>query len=255
MNTVVLFEAGDATPERAKALAGALGNTPYEAANRLRVPGGGPLVLAVLGDVEAARQMVTRLRAGRFDAEVVTDDAVETDASRFIARRVELSAEGLRAVPRAGEPLDLPWASVDVVLYGSSASVHTDVSVVKGRKLALGRAVLTGGLMMTKGTKREVTSETQERERFLYLYSPGRPTVALREGELVHGAQGGALEVSRTANFTALATEIQRRCQHARFDNALLNRGRQALMLGAQLSPETHLDLAAALLVRAARRG
>lgn len=254
MNTVVAFDVGEATQPRAQALATALGNTLYEASNRLRVPGGGPLVLAVLNDMAAAIQMVTRLRAAGFDAEVVTEDGVETDAVRFVARRVDLEPEALRVEPRAGQPLELPWTSIDVVLFGSSASVHTDVTTIKGRKLDMGRALLTGGLMMTKGTKREVTRETQERERFLYLYSLGRPTVALREGELVYGSSGVALEASRTANFTSLATEMERRCKHARFDNSLLNRGRQALMLGAQLAPETHLDLAAALLSRAARR-
>ena len=117
----------------------------------------------------------------------------------------------------------------------------------------LGRAVLSGGMMITKTTKtiRDITTET--REQFINLYSGDAPTIVFRENALDYNSLGSALKLSRSDNFTYIVTELRRCCMAARYDERLMNRAAQAALLGPLLNPEEHLIVATALLAKALR--
>lgn len=236
---------GPRSEEQGDALAAALGRAQAEGRARLRVPGDGPLVVSVQSDREAAIELGRRLQAAGFAVIAVGPEHVEADDRRVVARAAALQGDVLHVAERRGEPVAVPLAAVTMVVLGTSASVESETKNETTRKLSMGRAALTGGLVGSKAVKRQVTSEEQVRERFALLWVPGQRTVALREMSLQMRGQA-----SRAAGFSHLVAELRRRCTAARIDDRLLNLGTQSLLLGAALSPEEHLDLAVALVIR-----
>lgn len=253
MHIVAVYHLGKAVEELSKALAAALGKTVYEARSRLLVPGGGPSVVAVFPEQEKAEGTAAKLRKTGFDAIVLRHEEIESDHTRFLARTSEFNVLSLRAESRQRQNIVLPYGDIRLILYGSAITVHTETKVVKERKFSVGKAIMTQGLLMTKGTKREVRTEEQNRERFLYLYAPNQPTVVLRENALTYDSPGKARQASRAANFNYVVSMLRRQSPGAVFDDRLLTRGVQAQMLGPLLTPEEHLDIAIALLAKILR--
>lgn len=250
MNIVAVNNFGKDTDGLSKALAAALGKTLYEARSRLLVPGGGPSVVAVFREAEKAEESAENLRSEGFEAVVLWQEEVETDGKRFLSRSFVFTKESLGLESRQGQHLTLHYHDIRLVLYGSGITVHTENEQVKERTFSLGRAIMTQGLMMTKGTKREVQTVNQIRERFLYLYASPQRTVVLRENALQYDSLGKTLQPSRSANFNYVVAELKRQIPHIMFDDRLLNRSGQVQMLGPLLSPEEHLDIATALLAK-----
>lgn len=253
MNIVAINNWGKAVDGLSKVLAAALGKTVYEVRSRLLVPRGGPSVVGVFQEPETAEESAAKLRENGFETVVLRREEVESDHTRFLVRHFEFTTQSLRVEDRQRQTVNLPYGDIQRILYGSAVTVHTEKELVKERKFSAGRAIMTQGLMLTKKTKREVRTEEQDRERFLYLYSQNRPTVVLRENGLRYDALGKALQTSRAANFNHVVSELRRQSPGAVFDDRLLTRGGQAQILGPLLTPEEHLDLAVALLVKVLR--
>ena len=112
---------------------------------------------------------------------------------------------------------------------------------VKEKKLAIGRAVLTGGLLTRKTETREVVKRSEDTEQVLYAFpAAGATPWLLRELGTHYGALGAALAPTATANFLAAIELFRRRAPHARFDDSLLRR-----------PPVDDVDLYAHLIARA----
>lgn len=242
---------GPRTDERlSEVLVEVTGRTPAEARARLNVPGTGPLVVAVLSDRAQAVDLGRRLQAAGFQVLAVGPEHIETDADRIIARSFSLDEGALIVTPRQGDPVSVPLGAASLVLFGTSSSVHTDITNEKSRKLSLGRIAMTGGLVARKTVVKQVVTEEQIRGRFAYVRAPDLPTVALHEASLQADGPGVPMHRSRTASFTHLMAELRRLCTGAIIDDRLLNRGTQSMLLGPMLGAEEHLDVATTLLIR-----
>ncbi len=235
-------------------LAAALGVTMYEALARVRAPGNGPLTVCVFAEMGRAGQLAERLQTAGFKAVVLTGDEIETEGHARIVRLFSLGEESLDVKSEKGESLSIPFQNVDLMLRGTM--IVRDVSTtetVKSRSVSPGRAVLSGGLVLTKKTEtvREVTSEA--RQGFVALYAGDRATLIFREKTLVYDSLGPALRASRAENFAYLIAELRRRCPKAIYDDRLLSRSGQVALLGPSLAPEEHLVVATALLAKVIR--
>jgi hypothetical protein len=253
MNIVAIYNPGMDEDRLSKALAAALGRTVYEARSRLRVPKGGPSIVAFFQDIEKAEDCAAKLRTNGFDTVILMHDEIESDKARFLARSLEFTVGSLSSESCQNQNIILPYRDIRLMLYGTGIIVRTETETVKERKFSMGRALMTSGLIMTKSTSREIQTEEEKRERFLYVYAPDRQMVVLRENALQYESLGKALQPSRTANFNYVVAELRKRCPDALFDDRLLNRGGQAQMLGPSFNPEEHLDLAVSLLAKVLR--
>lgn len=253
MNIVAIYNLDKDEDRSSKALAAALGKTVYEARSRLRVPGGGPSVIAVFQDDMKAEDCAGKLRANGFDTVVLRHEEIESDRTRFLVRNFEFTGDSLYAGSQQMQNIILPYNDIGLILYGIGITVHTGNEKVKERKFSMGRALMTSGVVMTKTTSHNVRTEKEERERFLYVYAPDRQTLALRENALRYDSLGKALQPSRAANFNHVVAELRRLSPSAAFDDRLLNRGGQVQMLGPLFNPEEHLDIAASLLAKLLR--
>ncbi len=254
MHIAAIYNLPEHKDDLAEALAAALGTTVYEALSRLRVPVKGPLVAASCRDHEAAEKIAERLASGGFDAIVLDQDEIETESAQFIVRKFRLDDEALDVESGKGQNLIIDYRSIDLLLRGTGIARKTEIETSKERKFSLGRAVLSGGLVMSRTKKITREIKTEEREGFFNLYSGSLPTLVFRESVLVYDSPGFALKPSRVANFAYLISELRMRQPDAAFDERLLRRAEQAALLGPLLSPEEFLNVATSLLAKILRQ-
>lgn len=94
---------------------------------------------------------------------------------------------------------------------------------LREKKLSLGRAALTGGLVRSKTTTVTARSATRETERVLFvLHRAGRGHVLLRETRLHYTGLGSRMGKSATESFTTLVGVLRSALPQARFDDRLL---------------------------------
>jgi hypothetical protein len=233
-------------------LAEALDKTLYEARARLSHPEGGPAVVASYGEIQAAWACAGRLRANGISPILLTPEDVESDTERFLVRSFALGEQGIEAVSRQGRTTALPYREIDLVLRGVRIDEQTELKRTEQRKFSPGRALLTGGLVLTRTTRKLEPVTTEQREEFLHLYAEGRPPLAFRSTSLNYHSLGAALQPSTTANFAHLVEALRRALPHARYDERLTSRQARARVLGPSLTE--NLDVAVTLLARVLRR-
>lgn len=233
-------------------LAEALGGTLYEARARLGDPEGGPAVVATYGEIEPAWACTGRLRANGFAPILITPEEVESNASRFVVRSFTLQGEGIAAVSRRGETTEIAFREIDLFLKGTRIDERTEVKTTEQRKFSAGRALLSGGLMLTKKTRKVEQVTTEERDDFFQLYSDGSPPVVFHASGLNYQPLGPPLQPSVAANFARLVEILRQGAPQARYDERLANRAGRARILGPSLK-DRHLDVAVSLLARVLR--
>ena len=253
MHVVAIHSLKENKETLSSALAAVLGVTVYEALARLRAPGNGPLIVAFFAEKERALQLVKRLQSEGFKASLLTAGELETEGCALIVRRFSLGECELDVTTEKGDRRSVPFKNIGLILRGTGIVRGVTTETVKNRSVSPGRAVLSGGMMITKTTKnvREVT--TEERQAFVNIYARDSSTFVFRENTLVYDSLGPALQLARAANFIYLVAELRRRCPDALYDERLLSRAGQAALLGPSLNPEENLIVATALLSKVLR--
>ena len=254
MNIVAIHNLGMDKETLAGALAAVLNVSPYDALIRLRVPGNGPVTVAVFAQKERAEELGAKLQSAGFAALVLTDADIEAAAITRVVRRFSLGERELRIETEKGDNLNITVPEIDLILCGMRISRSTETETVKNRSINLGRAVLSGGMMFTKTTKTTREVITEERERFMNLYAGDNPTIVFRENTLDYTSLGAVRKPSRSENFTYLIAELRRCCPSAGYDDRLVNRAAQAALLGPLLDPEANLVVSTSLLAKSLRK-
>jgi hypothetical protein len=279
MHVVAIAELGAPIAEEAPALAADLGSSVYD--ERLNLNAGLPAVVLATADAARARTLLERLR-GRGHGALACEAGALVSSERMVSmRRFRLEPDAIveghdpaRPQPSAAEaspyrealdageerpPAHLPFASVSALLRASRL-VRTEKPVeVKEKKFALGRAVVSGGLMMTKTVTRQETSVVEDREQLLYLFRrDGQPPWILYENGTHFSGLGGELAPSALANFFRTVERLRQLAPHAVYDERFLKLRRppeRAARAAAALptlagAPEGGMDLLAHLLAR-----
>ena len=105
----------------------------------------------------------------------------------------------------------------------------------------MGRALLTGGVVMrkTKSVTTEHSSETHERVLFV-IDEPGEP-FRLTETALSHDGLGSKMKPTAAENFVTLVEELRTRSPLAFFDERLVHESR--FRNAGALGPDSASDL------------
>jgi hypothetical protein len=225
---------GLAVPDVARALAGTLPRI------LLRATGEGPRLLEAL-------------QSAGFIAFLGEDTEVLTDARRIVARNLELTEDGLVAVDGRGQRHGCPAAAIHTLVRGHRLVESTEVTRTTQRKLSLGKALITGGLAVTK--KVETTSErtTSAKEAFVVLQrDEGLPEIMLYEQRLNYQCLGAGIQPSTFANFTALLARLRSLAPHAALDDRITRPGFLVGLPPMALDP---VDLALFLVSQARAHG
>ena len=207
------------------ALARATGQTLAEA--RMRLAPEPPALLARTGSIEAT-SLVASLRQTGMAALAIAEN-VPGDADRLVARAFEFSEGGARFRPRDGAELALPWVEMLGILRGIRISRSESEHTEKTRKFSVGRALATGGLVMSRTASRTVRSTNEAVEQVVLLYSRVGDAVILAESELEFSGLGPRLSPSSTANMVEIARRLREKAPGAFYDERLLRLGRRPL--------------------------
>ena len=205
------FVAVAALPEAPSALAEAAalcGLTPMEA--RTRCAGLLPRVLVRQADEAEARRLTAGLTALGFRAFAAEPRQVPGDAQRVLARDLEWTATGLAVTDGRGGRHDCPAGSIVLVQLGFRSSSQTERVKSTERKFSMGRALLSGGLSLTKTVVTVSDQVTSSREPFLLVTRTGDlPALILYESRLNYQGLGAALQPSRILNFRTVQERLR----------------------------------------------
>lgn len=233
-------------------LATALGLSSYEARQRSHGHGGGPLIAATFAHPEQAMACAAALQRNGLSVINLSSREIVHDDDRLQVRSFRLQADRLEVTTRHDECLDVPYAEVRLLLHGSvtvqAAAVHEPKTEEKNK-----RFLSIPGRRMAAGDYAFAPEE--DRRGFLHLYAGGRPTVAFHQEEVDYGGLCELRQFSSADNFAAVNAELRQRCANAIYDMRLLTRPAQARILGPLFRADKDLDIAIALVVRAAGVG
>jgi hypothetical protein len=219
VHVVAIVELATSIEAEAAALAADLGTTAYE--ERLKLVAGLPAIVLTSADPAPARELFAKIRARRHGA--VSCDVAEVVPSGAMVplRRFAFEPDALVApdVPGARLPYD------DILgIFRASHQTRTESRTeTKEKQFSVGRAVLTGGLSLTKNVTREVKNVSEQREQLCYLFRAGGDTPwMLRERGTNYAGLGAALGPSSAQNFVATMTRLRQLSPGAVYDERLM---------------------------------
>lgn len=207
------------------ALVSVAGMTVAEA--RMRLAPEPPALLARLPADRAAALVEALGRTGL--VALAIDEDVPAESDRFQARSFGFDDGGASFTDRTGATLSLSWDAVRLVLRGLRTARTTTEHTETKRTVSVGRAVLTGGLVMTRKTTSTVRSSQEDSDQFVLVHGDGGERVILAEAMVEFSGLGPLLQPSRTANMGVIAEELKRRAPRAFHDDRLIRLGRRAL--------------------------
>ena len=237
MKYVALVRAPGAPEEAARAFALASGLTLAEARMRLA-----PEPPAVLARVEAdkAEALVGALRKVGAPS-VALDASCPTDRDRLLVHRFSLTAVEATFTSRPGDSFRFAWPEVMAILRGLRASRTEVERTEKSRSFSVGRAVMTGGLLLSRTSTKTVRSSSEETEQVLLVYLRDGRAASLAENELEFSSLGKGMQPSSTGNMGEVARRLRENAKTAFYDERLLRLGRRPLpfLLGNDSRTET----------------
>jgi hypothetical protein len=215
MFVVAVIALGTPVETEAPLLAGEIGITAYEAGLLLRAPS--PAVVLRTEDRARALALLGALRERGHDSVACDTNAVVASADMHVVRSFALDAD---ALADAGERL--PYGSITAFVRAvHSARVETTEKHTD-KKISLGRAALTGGILATKNVASERTRVSEAREHVLYVFaSSPRPWIVVASRARYDGL-GEPLRPMQLENFERFVAVLRERCPGAAFDDRLL---------------------------------
>lgn len=247
MHVVAILELAGTVDSAAALLAAALGTLAYE--ERLKLAAGLPAVVLMTPDGARAAALVDALARQGQPALAIASSEVVAASDMVTLKRFAIEPDAL--VANSGNER-LPWASVTALVRATDRRRVESTTVVAEKRFDLARTVITGGLVRSRTTNREVTKHADDTEPVLYLFAgAGTKPWLLREQGTHYEGLGDRLARTAPANFVATVGEFRARAPHARYDERLVTRRRPvaAAAPGKVTSPHD-LDLLAYLVAR-----
>lgn len=229
-------------------LATVLGTTLYEA--RLRLRGPGPAIVSRFAQLAQARACVSSLGLNGIYAVVVdVSDNGQGPPDKLVVRAFELTDEALVALDRNGNAtLTLPYPEIRLLLHAMERHPQLTMKTTERRQLALGRALLSGGLMITKSKKQREQVAVENPEAVLQIWDSSGPRCELHESTVDFRGLEERLDPSRSANFLRTIAVLRERCPEAVYDARLLDRTTVSQVVGSGFAPAAVTSIALAVL-------
>jgi hypothetical protein len=208
-------------------LAPLMGLLPYDA--RLRLNAGMPVIVARgCAQADAQRSLATIRTHGH--GAVAVDEAAAPSGSRMpVAASFALQDDELIAEVRGGPRVALSFSQLIAVVRAVEVCEQEHAVESVERKLAIGRAVLSGGLMRSKTVHKSTSEKSLEHEQVAYLFRrEASEPLLLRESALSYAGLGDGRGVSAHESFVRLMRVLQQRAPHALHDDRLCVRKRRA---------------------------
>ena len=213
MYAVAIAELGKSNHDVAR-LAGDLGTTLYEL--KLLLNSGFPAIVTLTVDAAVAESRAAAVT--RHGHRAVSCDRREVTASRDMQGILDIRFDA--AALRSGEA-SLPYADIVALFKATQRTEETGVREEKERKFRPAMALATGGLVLSKTTKRQVVTHTESREQVLYVFTRSGDPWILRERSARYAGLGAALAPTSLENFRTSLEQLRQRAPHAAYDERL----------------------------------
>lgn len=201
-------------------LAAELGSTPYETALLLRAPS--PVPLLRTDDRARALDLLAKLRSRGHDAVACDAGAVVSSADMVLVRSFRFEPEAFVVTSGKGTEDRVPWGDVLALVRAVHRTRTEHAEKTEERKLSLGRAAMSGGLLMTKTVTSTRTETTDERELVLYLFRQAGPPMLMVQSRTRYEGLGSELRPSQPENFTTAVRLLRANALDAAYDERLL---------------------------------
>jgi hypothetical protein len=257
MHVVAIMQLATPIEAEAVALAADLATTAYE--ERLKLAAGLPAIVLQSADAAPARSLATKLR-GRGHGTLVADSGDVVASTEMIAvRRFAFEADAL-VLRDSGQRL--PYEDIVALVRAVHRKRTETRTETKDTKFSFGRALATGGLLLTKTTTREEKTVAQDRDALLYIFRTSDETPwIVHERSADYSALGGTLAPSSAQNFLAVTARLRAAAPHAMYDERLTSPGSAPTRLlhmakpgSTAASTASGVDLVAHLIAQWARR-
>lgn len=210
MYVVALVDPPSFSPAHARRLAAVVGGSPFDVADRLRVPGRGPAIVAHFATEGLAEQLLALLEGAGFASVILGPDPPEK--APFEVHAVGIDDWVLHLDTESGRR---------VVVIEDVVAVVWGMRIIKAD-------VINRDVVWQGGPQRE-------RWGFVWVFTAHGDVAHIEESRMQGLAEGG---------FAAMAEAIRRACGRAAFDDRLLATRTQRQILGPNLEPAKHLTLA-----------
>ena len=210
---------------------------------RTRLAGPLPRVLLVDADDERARALAAALEGEGFTAIACDPRMAPADDDRLVARTLAWNAGGhLLIANGSGEAEEMTATSLALVQRGLRTTTTSEITKKKERRLSAGRALLSGGLILTKTVQTESVRTSTERDPFLLLHrGDGQRDVMLYARRLDYAFLGAAMQPTSTANFETLLERLRAWAPAVSVDQRAAN---QIFVNSLPVSPDARPDVA-----------
>lgn len=192
---------------------------------RQRMAGGAPCVLRAGADADL-RAMADRLEAIGVAALACSPEAAPTDDDRVVARALELRPDGIVAIDGAGQAHPCGAGAIRLLQKGMRAQVVSETVTTTERKLSATRALLTGGLFVSKTVERQEQRTTSSREGFIVIHrDDGEPDVILYERRIDYRFLGAQMAHGSAANLAIVLERLRALAPSAPIDERVARPG------------------------------
>jgi hypothetical protein len=199
-------------------LAADLAITPYDA--RLLLAPGFPAIVLSTPDRDRALRLLAALRARGHEAAACQVSAIVASSSMISLRRFRFDDDSVVATDQPDARL--PYDDILCLLPAWHRQGAVSETEVRERKFDAGRALVSGGLVMTKTTSHNITSKREAREEVLYIFrrSTHAPWI-LRESGTNYAPLGPARTHVQHENFLTTVSMLRERARGAAYDERL----------------------------------
>lgn len=220
---------------------------------RTRLAGSLPRVLHVEAEPDRARALAAELEERGFGVLACDPRAAPTDDDRLVARGLRFDGGALFVADQQGNEEEVPFSALALIQRGARTTTQSQVTSKPERRLDLTRALLTGGLLLTKKVEKKTTRTTTSRENFLLLHrGDGERDVMIYERRIDYRFLGKDLEPASAANFEKLATRLRAAVPRVPYDDRV---NRPGFLSGLPVNATATLDVAVWLVRLAHLRG
>ncbi len=219
MYAVAILELAGGVDAQVAQVAQVLARAPYDV--RLELAAGMPALVLTTPEMPRASGVAAALRAQghavlAFDTRKVVSSDDMTSMKRF-----RLAEDGLGVDDKPAEKL--PYDEVLAIVRATHRTDSVSLEEVKSSKISAGRALATGGMMLTKSVTTSVRTVAHERCGVVYLFRrSGAAPWILRETGTNYAGLGAALGHSQAQNFTTTVQLLRERMPMAPYDDRLL---------------------------------
>lgn len=218
----------------------------------LRLAGTLPRVLLADADSSRVAGLAGELGRKGFIAFAFELGEVPSDAQRVFVRTLESGPGGLFAIDRLGERHALGADTVELAQRGHRGGMTVEKTEETHKAFSPGRALVTGGLVLTKKVTTTTTETKSNREQFLVVHRFGLPDLVMYERHLDYRFLGPALSPASFANLGATAALLTRTIPGLRVDDRV---GRPGFLGGVVAGSGDATDVGLYLVRQAAARG